>query len=157
MVCTSVSYGGGEFTTVAAELAAATLPAHHRTPENVEQNLAMAIAVGSSGLLRQLAAQAGRPDSRPGLATIAVPTTVVIGDHDEVCPPDLQREVASGIPGAVTEFIAGAGHMSPIEAPQQVAEVLRTWLSAPAAPRHPVTRAPDHPRPSSPPDRKDPP
>lgn len=130
----------GEFATVAEELAAATLPPRHRTPELLAQNLAMAHVVGASGLLRQLAAQAVRPDSLPGLAGIAVPTTVVIGELDEVCPPDLQHEVASNIPGAVTQVITGAGHMSPLEAPEQVAQVLRTWLSAATAPRHPGTR-----------------
>lgn len=140
----------GEFSVVAAELAVATLPAHHRTPELVAQNLAMAFVVGSSGLLRQLAAQVTRPDSRTGLAAIAVPTMVVIGERDEVCPPALQYEVASRIPGAVTEVIAGAGHMSPLEAPDEVAEVLRRWLSAATTPRHPApptTKRPSHPDP----------
>ncbi|MEO6999197.1 MAG: alpha/beta fold hydrolase [Terracoccus sp.] len=139
----------GEFTTVAAELAVATLPAHHRTSELVAQNLAMADVVGSAGLLRQLTAQVTRPDSRPRLAGIAIPTTVVIGESDEVCPPGLQHEVARSIPGAVTEVIAGTGHMSPLEAPDEVAEVLRTWLSATTTPQHPVTdrtHNPSHPR-----------
>ncbi|MDN5768311.1 MAG: alpha/beta hydrolase [Humibacillus sp.] len=130
----------GEFSTVVEELAILTLPQHHRTPELVAQGVAMSHVVGASGLLRQLAAQGDRPDSLPRLAGIDVPTAVVIGELDEVCPPDLQHEVARTIPGAVTHIISGAGHMSPLEAPDQVAQVLRTWLSAATAPRHPGTR-----------------
>ncbi len=123
----------GEFIAVANDLAVATLPAHHRTPELMALTSAMAHVVGPTGLLRQLAAQSTRPDSRPTLATIDVPTLVAIGLHDEVCPPDLQHEVARCIPGAVTEVMASAGHMSPLEAPGEVARVLRAWWSAAAS------------------------
>ena len=124
----------GDFTAIANDLAVATLPAHHRTPSLLAHALAMANVVGPTGLLRQLAAQATRPDSRPTLAAIDVPTMVVIGVHDEVCPPDLQHEVAKSIPGAVTELIASAGHLSPLEAPDEVAMLLHRWWSAASAP-----------------------
>lgn len=123
----------GDFIAVANDLAVATLPAHHRTPELMALTTAMAHVVGPTGLLRQLAAQATRPDSRPTLATIDVPTLVAIGLQDEVCPPDLQHEVARCIPGAATEVMASAGHMSPLEAPGEVARVLRAWWSASTA------------------------
>ena len=131
----------GEFATVAGELAVATLPTHHRGPDLMAQNLAMSRTVGACGLLRQLAAQGARPDSRPGLVSIAVPTTVVIGERDQICPPDLQHEVASSIPGAVTAVLADVGHMSPLEAPDAVAAALRAWLLPAAGQRHPPTRS----------------
>jgi len=126
----------GDFAKVAAELAEATLPAARRGGALVGAGLAMADTVGVQGFLDQLAAQATRPDSRPSLATIAVPALVVIGANDEVCPPALQVELAQGIPDAVTIRLEGAGHMTPIEAPEAVAEALRAWLEI--DPRGPV-------------------
>lgn len=120
----------GEFAAVAQELAVATLPSHRQEPELIGENLAMARAIGPSGLLRQLAAQATRPDSRAALSSVNVPTVVVIGQDDKVCPPHLQHEVASGICGSVTQLLPGVGHMSPLEAPDEVAAALDTWLSS---------------------------
>lgn len=85
--------------------------------------------VGPDGFLRQLSAQAGRPDARPGLAAVGVPTLVVSGEHDEVCPSALQDELAAGIPGARRLTVAGAGHMSPLDAGPQLASELTRFLA----------------------------
>lgn len=119
----------GEFDDVARELAVATLGEAHRQGPFVEQNRAMADAVGADGLLRQLTAQATRPDSRASLAAIMVPALVVMGEHDQVCPTPLQQEVADAIPGAVAQVVGGAGHMTPLEAPDEVAALLGEWLA----------------------------
>ena len=119
----------GEFDEVAAELGRGTLPEAHREDELVARNTAMADTVGADGFLRQLAAQATRPDSRPTLAGVGVPTLVVTGALDHVCPPALQQELAEGIPGARYVVIEDAGHMSPLESPHEVAEALRAWLA----------------------------
>ena len=92
----------GEFAAVADELGRHTLPKSRREPDLVARNVAMADTVGVSGLLRQLQAQATRPDSRPHLAAVGVPTLVVSGALDHVCPPVLQEELAAGIPGLAT-------------------------------------------------------
>lgn len=120
----------GEFDAVVRELAVATLAEQHRSADLVARNVAMAEEVGPEGFLRQLVIQAGRPDSRPGLAGIDVPALVAMGEYDQVCPPALQHEVADGIPGSVTKVIAGCGHMTPLEAPGQVAALLEEWWSS---------------------------
>jgi pimeloyl-ACP methyl ester carboxylesterase len=89
---------------------------------------AMAHAVGPHGLRRQLAAQAARPDSRPSLGAIRVPTLVLTGADDQICPPQLQEELAAGIPGARHAVIDGAGHMATLDAPGAVAAQLQHWL-----------------------------
>lgn len=118
----------GEFAAVAAELASATLPSGRRA-ELARWNLAMARTVGAEGFLRQLAAQATRPDSRPGLGRIAVPTLVITGELDQTCPAVLQAELAAAIPSAEHHTIQGAGHMCPVEAPTVLAGHLRSWLA----------------------------
>ncbi|TQS45299.1 alpha/beta fold hydrolase [Cryptosporangium phraense] len=116
----------GEFDAVAGELAEATLPAGRR--DLVPVNVRMASSVGPAGFRRELAVQQSRTDARPGLATIAVPTLVIRGDLDEVSPAALQQELADGIPGARLHVLPGVGHLSPLEAPDAVASLLRQWL-----------------------------
>ncbi len=61
---------------------------------------------------------------------INVPTTVIVGDADKVeTEPLLRRELASRIRG--TEFIVlpGMGHLSPLEAPGELAAAITTAIS----------------------------
>ena len=120
----------GKFDTVATDLARANLPASRRGDAGlVAVNEQMARAVGGAGLCRQLQAQATRPESRGGLGTIRAPVVVVSGDEDEVCPPELQRELADCFPAAELVTVAGAGHMLPLENPQSLAEVVRRLVA----------------------------
>ncbi len=89
----------------------------------------MAERVGRDGFLRQQAAILKRPDSRPELAAIHVPTLVAVGSHDVLTPRDLAEEMASGIPGARLHVIDGAGHLPPIERPDATTALLRGWLT----------------------------
>lgn len=132
----------GDFATVAAELCEATLPASRRGGELVGRGLAMAKAVGVQGFLNQLAAQATRPDSSPSLTTIDIPALVLIGANDQICPPRLQVELAEGIPCAVTVQLENVGHMTPLEAPDAVADSLRAWLTT--DPSFPTSHASPH-------------
>jgi pimeloyl-ACP methyl ester carboxylesterase len=69
-------------------------------------------------------------DFRAGLASVAVPTTVVVGRRDRLTPPRLARALAAAIPGARLVEVPGAGHMLPYEEPDRLAEII---LSAPHA------------------------
>lgn len=96
--------------------------------------LAMAERVGRDAFLRQQAAILGRPDSRPDLPGIAVPTLVAVGEGDQLTPPELSREMAAAIPGARLEVLAGCGHLPPLEDPARVSVLLRGWLAGNRAP-----------------------
>lgn len=122
----------GEFDRVTTELANSTLPESSRTPTLLASNRRMAESVGPDGFLRQLAAQCTRPDSRASVAAIDVPVLVLAGELDDVCPPDLQRELVELCHGARLVTIANAGHMAPLEQPTAVTAVLREWLAGPA-------------------------
>ncbi len=118
----------GEFAAIAGEMGRHTLPESRHWADIIARNVAMADTVGECGLLRQLAAQSSRPDSRPALGDIRVPTLVVSGALDHVCPPALQSELADGIPGASHVVLESVGHMAPLESPYHLALVLREWL-----------------------------
>ena len=64
------------------------------------------------------------------VGNINVPTTVIVGDADKVeTEPFLRRELGPRISG--TEFIVlpGVGHLSPLEAPSELAAAITTAIS----------------------------
>jgi non-heme chloroperoxidase len=63
-------------------------------------------------------------DFRARLASIAVPTTVVVGSRDLLTPPRLGRALAATIPGARLIEVPGAGHMLPYEEPDRLADLI---------------------------------
>lgn len=90
----------------------------------------MADAVGPKAFIHQQTAIMARPDSRPDLAGIAVPTVVICGDADELTPPDRHEEMAAAIPGATLAVVPGSGHLATLEAPDALSARLRDWLAA---------------------------
>ena len=58
-----------------------------------------------------------RPDARPGLEAIDVPTLVLVGEEDTLTPPDCAEALAAGIRGAKLVVLPGAGHLSNLETP----------------------------------------
>jgi pimeloyl-ACP methyl ester carboxylesterase len=83
---------------------------------------------GPDAYVRQQLAIIGRPDSRPGLAAIACPTLVLVGDDDQLTPPALAHEMAAGIRGARLVVVADSGHLSTLEQPQAVTAALVAWM-----------------------------
>ncbi|MDE2577876.1 MAG: alpha/beta fold hydrolase [Hyphomicrobiales bacterium] len=94
--------------------------------------LRMAEDTGLAAWERQTQAIMDRPDARPNLGAISVKTLVLVGDRDEVTPPERAHEMASAIPGATLVEIAQCGHLSTIERPDSVNRALDDWLRTPA-------------------------
>lgn len=90
----------------------------------------MAADTGPDAFVRQQRAIMSRPDSRPLLASIRCPTLVVVGDGDELTPPELAKEICTGISGARLVVVPECGHLSTIEKPDVVNAALAEWLSA---------------------------
>jgi pimeloyl-ACP methyl ester carboxylesterase len=104
-------------------------PPHAEDLEIAPIVLAMTERVGKLAFERQQAAAIGRPDSRALLGSIHCPTLVLGGAEDRVTPPELQREIAAGIPGARLEILEECGHLAPLEQPEQVNALMREWLT----------------------------
>jgi proline iminopeptidase len=66
-------------------------------------------------------------DVRPRLPEIAVPTLVVTGRHDWVCPPAAGRTLAAAIPRAELVEL-DSGHFGFSETPEPFLGAVRTWL-----------------------------
>lgn len=65
-----------------------------------------------------------RMDHHPHLERITVPTAVVHGPRDTLTPPSAGRALAEAIPNATAVHLPGAGHMLPLERPDEVAKVI---------------------------------
>ena len=90
----------------------------------------MAADTGPEAFVRQQRAIMSRPDSRPLLASIRCSTLVLVGDGDELTPPELAKEICTGISGARLVVVPECGHLSTIEKPDAVNAALAEWLSA---------------------------
>jgi pimeloyl-ACP methyl ester carboxylesterase len=93
-----------------------------------EAVIAMALDLGVAAFAAQITALATRKDSWPLLEKISVPALIACGNEDRICTPDLHRKMASMMPCATLEYIDGAGHLLPLEKPNQTTRVLRSWL-----------------------------
>jgi pimeloyl-ACP methyl ester carboxylesterase len=105
----------------------------HRTQHNNEMLKRvvrdMAADTGAEAFVRQQKAIMSRPDSRPLLAGIHCPTLIVVGEGDELTPPELAKEICTGISGARLVVVPECGHLSTIEKPDAVNAALAEWLS----------------------------
>jgi pimeloyl-ACP methyl ester carboxylesterase len=89
----------------------------------VERTPPAAIAAAQRGM-------ATRPDSTDLMPKIAVPTLVIVGEHDAISTPAEMESIARAIPGAGLAVIPEAGHMAPMENPAAVNEALAEFLRA---------------------------
>jgi pimeloyl-ACP methyl ester carboxylesterase len=67
-----------------------------------------------------------RPDARPFLKDIRVPTLAIAGVDDIAF--ESTQAIAAAIPGAVFVSVPGAGHLSTLEQPEVVNETIRRFL-----------------------------
>jgi pimeloyl-ACP methyl ester carboxylesterase len=122
---------GGRFAEIADQLLPLLIhPSRLDDPAARELVRLMADETGPEAFIRQQQAIIGRVDSRPGLGAIGCPTLVLVGDSDRLTPPELSAEIAAGIPGARLVVVAGSGHLSPLDQPEQVTKALLEWLAA---------------------------
>jgi pimeloyl-ACP methyl ester carboxylesterase len=88
----------------------------------IEAQPAAAIVAGLQAIMT-------RVDSAAVLSSIAVPTTIIVGDEDVITPPSDAMFMHHRIPGSSLVTIAGAGHMANLEAPQPFNAAITALLS----------------------------
>ena len=90
----------------------------------------MALEVGTDEFINQWRALASRADSWSTLKDIRCPTLILCGIHDALCSEKLHRDMAQEIKHAKLEIIQEAGHLSTLDAPEQVNSALEDWLNS---------------------------
>lgn len=104
---------------------------HEPTPALLQALTAMMLDVGAETAVRQTRAIMARGDHREALARLDLPVHVLCGAADRITPPALSQELAALIPHARFHEIEKAGHMLPLEQPDQVAALLRPLCELP--------------------------
>jgi pimeloyl-ACP methyl ester carboxylesterase len=80
---------------------------------------------GSGTVATSLAERAPEPDDR-----IAVPTTILWPEHDPLFPLEWSDRIAEFFSDATVQTLGGAGHFSPLEAPERFARAIVASLAA---------------------------
>jgi pimeloyl-ACP methyl ester carboxylesterase len=104
-------------------------PSQLANPAVVEPIMEMARHIGPEGFVREQRAIMARPDSRPMLVDIKLPTLVISGRQDQSIPLARAEEMAADISNSRLVVLEDCGHMAPLEKPVEVAAALRRWLS----------------------------
>ncbi|MEO0402290.1 MAG: alpha/beta fold hydrolase [Pseudomonadota bacterium] len=99
--------------------------------EILELVMDMAEALGPEVFIRQSRALQRRRDQQGTLRKCRVPTLVMCGEHDALCPVKRHTFMAELIPGAELRVLENAGHLPTLEAPSATTAALRDWLKQP--------------------------
>ena len=102
-------------------------PDHAEDSELLAIHRTMGETNGAEAYVRHQEAIIARPDSRPMLAGIDVPTVVIVGEADAITPPEVAREMHDGIADSRLAVIPNAGHMALLERPAAVNAALKEW------------------------------
>jgi 3-oxoadipate enol-lactonase len=98
-------------------------------PAVVEQVRSLALASSADAIAGAIRALMTRPDSTPLLASIHVPTLIVVGDEDTLTPPAASEEMHRAVGGSELVRIPHAGHLSNLERPEMFNAALTAFLS----------------------------
>jgi len=110
---------------VERQLAALLSPAASEAVREQVRGLGRQSPVGVSAGVRALR---DRPDRRAELSAIRCPTLVIVGSEDKISPPAEMAEIASAIPEARLVEIAGAGHLSNLERPNEFSSAIAQFI-----------------------------
>lgn len=87
---------------------------------------AMALKNGKEVFLRQLSTL--RDGSYADLHRITCPTLIVASDADRLRTVEESEEMAQRITAARFEIVRDCGHMTPMEKPAQLLQIIRDWI-----------------------------
>lgn len=70
-------------------------------------------------------------DVRDRLGAIGTPLLAVAGRHDVATPPELMEEIVGAVPGSRLVVLPDVAHLAPVEAPEEVAGLIREHALGP--------------------------
>ena len=100
-----------------------------RHPEVVERNTRVFVAndidcyVATCHML-------GAFDLRQAITRLHVPTAVIVGEQDYATPVEMARELHEAVVGSSLHVLPDTRHLSPLEQPDTIAQILRDLLQA---------------------------
>lgn len=97
-------------------------------PEVYAQIIDSARRLSATGIKACIIAMVGRLDVSDALPEFRLPVQLICGDRDVLSPPEEMKATADKIPGSRFAVIEDSGHLSPMEQPEQVNQVIATFL-----------------------------
>ena len=92
----------------------------------------MADSLGPETFVRQSRALQRRRDQQATLRKCKVPTLILCGAHDTLCPIKRHTFMAELIQGAELLVLDDAGHLPTLEMPDDTTAALRRWMQQPS-------------------------
>jgi len=103
----------------------------HRERKDLLARLrASVLATPPSAIAAALEGLGAREDSRPTLASIRVPTLVLVGEEDVLTPPAEAEAMAAGIADSRLVRVPRAGHLASLEEPDSVNVALADFVTS---------------------------
>ncbi len=99
-----------------------------RRPEVVDTVRTLVSEQDGAAIAWAQRAMAARPDSSEVLRQADVPTLVIRGEQDTLIPADEAEALAALLPKAEVVVLAGAGHLPPLEVPEEFTGAVARWL-----------------------------
>ena len=90
--------------------------------------MAMALSIGDQAFIEQSRALRDRPDQTDTLRAVRCPTLILHGKEDRLCPPERHHLMHHLVPHARLVQISDAGHLPPLEAPDDTLTHMSGWL-----------------------------
>ena len=97
-------------------------------PDVAQTVRALILSSSADAIANAITALMTRADSTPLLATIHVPTLIVVGEQDTITPPALSEQMYQAIKGSEYVAIPDAGHLSNLEQPEAFNGALARFL-----------------------------
>jgi pimeloyl-ACP methyl ester carboxylesterase len=102
---------------------------HDSRPLVVRRATAQIEAAAPASIAWMQRAMATRSDTCDVLSDLALPSLVVVGDEDVITPDKDAHAMAAELADVRLQHVAGAGHLSALEAPEDVNAAIRRFLS----------------------------
>ncbi|WP_323710838.1 alpha/beta fold hydrolase [Mammaliicoccus lentus] len=90
--------------------------------------IAMSQNIGERAVLKQLNALEFRNDYYVNLKKIKNETHIIVGEHDVVCPITYSEDMKKEIDNSTLDVIEDAGHLSTLEQPEAVINVMKKYI-----------------------------
>lgn len=105
-------------------------PENAKDPKIAQPLREMMEACPAKTIEHALVAMRDREDYTSMLPSIATPTLLIVGERDAISTKATMEAMHRGIPRSKLVVVPGAGHLTPVEAPDEVGRAIRDFVAS---------------------------